>query len=96
MDQFKCAVEEISNKNNSEQDGNNDRKVVTNHACGDCAAEFTNNRHLSNHYKSNHNEGFKYSCDECDFKTSIQQSLIPHQKAKHKGVIYFCKQCNST
>ena len=72
MDQVKCAVEEIINKNNSEQDGNTDRKVVTNHACRYCAAQFTNNRNLSNHYRSKHNEGVKYSCDECDFKTSRQ------------------------
>ena len=40
--------------------------------------------------------GKKYSCDQCNFNSSYQQSLIQHKNAKHLGIKYVCDQSNSS
>ena len=39
------------------------------------------------------NKGVRYSCDQCEFKTTKQNNLTLHQQSKHEGIRYSCDQC---
>ena len=36
----------------------------------------------------------KYSCKECDYKSTRKENIMTHVKATHVGVKFLCEQCN--
>ena len=50
---------------------------------------------MVNHIKAVH-EGFKLSCELCDFQTGYKRCLIEHIKIIHEGKLKHCKECSFT
>ena len=50
---------------------------------------------MVNHIKAVH-EGFKLSCELCDFQTGYKRCLNEHIKIIHEGKLKHCKECNFT
>ena len=52
-------------------------------------------KHDLKHLKSmKSNEGVKFPCDQCDYKTTRKNSLMTHIKSRHEGVKFPCDQCD--
>ena len=50
---------------------------------------------MVNHIKAVH-EGFKLSCELCDFQTGYKRCLNEHIKIIHEGKLKHCKECSFT
>ena len=47
---------------------------------------------LQRHIDAKHNNGFTYSCDDCDFKDTDKTKLRSHIASKHR--VFKCQECN--
>ena len=47
----------------------------------------TQQSHLRTHRRSKH-EGFKFSCDKCEYKSTHKSSVDTHTQSIHEGVKY--------
>ena len=61
--------------------------------CPDCGKDFLDKYTMTRHYKTIH-QTKRYSCDQCDYKSSRNDHLNEHIKTKHEGKRYPCSQCD--
>ena len=40
------------------------------------------------------NAGVKYTCNQCDYQTTLQKTIRFHIQSKHEGMMYVCNQCD--
>ena len=62
------------------------------HKRGKYGAGYRRKKHLLRHIRSKH-EGFKYSCNQCEYQATEQGKLKNLKQAIHEGVEYSCDQC---
>ena len=41
-----------------------------------------------------HNVGVKYTCNQCDYQTTLQKTIRFHIQSEHEGMMYVCNQCD--
>ena len=76
--------------------------------CVECEFFASKKYYLDLHMQLIHNQKIKaisnynqrrektYSCDQCDFKSAWQSSLVKHKEGMHEGLIFPCDKCNYT
>ena len=60
--------------------------------CTLCQKQYTTKIGLIQHVSAVH-KGLRFSCDECDYKTTVEQYVQRHKLSQHRKLKHQCPQC---
>ena len=85
--------EEINVEIQVEEINYEDKLLPTRFKCAECDQDFGNKSKLKTHIRSIHLKEQRFNCNDCEYKTNINESFVRHMRSHTNEKPFGCDNC---